>query len=470
MIASVLPLLAALAASAGEVRGWRYDGSGVWPEARPPASWSEAGPTLWSTPLPDWSNASPAVGGGKVCVAVEPTTLTCLDADTGAVAWSAPHPVAEAVGTERKAEVVASNARREAWEAELDRVRTAYGAALKQARSQGSAEAAAQAQTLARQMDALKAKLDAEPEYRTLPVQGMVGWSSPTPVTDGQRVYALFANGVVAAHDLATGKQLWVRWQGPPPGQMLGWEDGHSASPCLVDGVLVVPFARLTGLDAATGKVLWEGEPWPHYGGPTPLRVDGVGLVATPSGRLLRARDGVVLAKDLGDQWYVGPVAAGRDLVLVDARSDVLLRKDGGAVVHAWRIDRVDGASATVSKKWEVKLEGDRTFYTAPVIVGDVVHAVTHDGLLWTLDLATGAVLGKLELPAVKLSTLYASPTVADGRLFLTSEAGTTLVITPGRTPAVQATTKTWPMRASPAFVGGRAYLRTRDGVVAVGR
>jgi outer membrane protein assembly factor BamB len=451
--------------------GWRHDGSGTWPVSQPPTVWASNQPVLWSTPLPVWSNASPAVGGGKVCVCVEPTTLTCLDAATGRVLWSAPHPVADAVPAAERDAVLAREARITTLEAELASVREAYGRLLREARASGSPDAAAKAEVQARRADEIKSALARETDTRTPPDQDMVGWSSPTPVTDGKRVFALFANGVIAAHDLADGKRLWARWQGTAPVPMLGWEDGHASSPVLAGGVLVVPFRTLTGLDAATGKVLWEAGPWRHYGTPAVVDLGGVAVVLTPDGRALRASDGAVLRESLADQWYVGPVVSGRTVYYLDARSEALMKRNGGTELHAWRLDGVSGSTLSATKLWTTKLPGtDDAFYAAPAVGGSYVYALTHEARLIVVEASSGRILGEQVIDGIRPTSIWASPSVAGGRLYVTDEKGVTVVLSASGKPVVEATNRGWPTRASLAFEGTRVFVRHRDGVVAVGR
>ena len=47
-----------------------------------------------------------------------------------------------------------------------------------------------------------------------LSVSEDTSFAAPTPVTDGQRIYAIFANAEVAALDFS-GKQIWCRNLGP---------------------------------------------------------------------------------------------------------------------------------------------------------------------------------------------------------------------------------------------------------------
>ncbi len=87
------------------------------------------------------------------------------------------------------------------------------------------------------------------------------GFAAPTCATDDQRVYAMFANGDVAAvgHD---GAIVWAKNLGIPESTY-----GHSASLELYQGLLLIQFdqgyedeekSKVFALDVLTGKVIWS--------------------------------------------------------------------------------------------------------------------------------------------------------------------------------------------------------------------
>ena len=51
-------------------------------------------------------------------------------------------------------------------------------------------------------MALVKQELDAVSEWRQPSTHGTNGYSSPTPVSDGQNVFVLFGTGVAACYDL----------------------------------------------------------------------------------------------------------------------------------------------------------------------------------------------------------------------------------------------------------------------------
>jgi outer membrane protein assembly factor BamB len=86
------------------------------------------------------------------------------------------------------------------------------------------------------------------------------GYTSHTPVSDGEKVFAFFGKSGVVAFDM-DGKQLWQVSVGTESGSR-DW--GSSSSPLLYKNMVIVPAAAeshsLVALDKETGKELWKQE------------------------------------------------------------------------------------------------------------------------------------------------------------------------------------------------------------------
>ena len=69
--------------------GFRGDGSGHFPGATPPRTFSgkDGKNVLWSVKMPSWGQSSPIVVGKHVITMAEPDTTIGIDADTGKVLW-----------------------------------------------------------------------------------------------------------------------------------------------------------------------------------------------------------------------------------------------------------------------------------------------------------------------------------------------------------------------------------------------
>jgi hypothetical protein len=86
------------------------------------------------------------------------------------------------------------------------------------------------------------------------------GYASHTPVSDGTRVYAFFGKTGMVAFDL-DGRRLWQKGLGTGSGAM-GW--GTASSPILADGLVIVPATAesqaLVALNKDTGEIVWRKE------------------------------------------------------------------------------------------------------------------------------------------------------------------------------------------------------------------
>src|SRR5436190_7953772 len=164
----LLLVIASTLAHAATPTGWRNDTTGHYPDATPPTKWSAATNVRWSTTVGK-SYASPVVTDKYVFVTAEPNRLLCLDRATGKIAWTlAPTP------------------------ADLP---------------DPAARAAAAAYA---------------------PPKDGSGMVAATPLTDGQFVYIVLANGIVRAVGI-DGKPTWAAYIDSP--QATGY--GRSSSPIL---------------------------------------------------------------------------------------------------------------------------------------------------------------------------------------------------------------------------------------------
>jgi outer membrane protein assembly factor BamB len=90
-------------------------------------------------------------------------------------------------------------------------------------------------------------------------VEGFNTPASPTPVTDGEKIYAFFGDFGLVCYDLA-GKECWRLPLGP-----FNNINGHGSSPVLVDDKLIMlcdqdTNAFLLAVDKKTGKPRWRAE------------------------------------------------------------------------------------------------------------------------------------------------------------------------------------------------------------------
>ena len=106
--------------------------------------------------------------------------------------------------------------------------------------------------------------------------------------------------------------------------------------------------------------------------------------------------------------------------------------------------------------------------YISSLVYYDGLIYMTGDvGVLTVTDAKTGERVYQERLGGV----YTASPVAGDGKVYLISEDGETIVLAAGRTPRVLARNKLNARQlASPAVSGGRLFIRSDDVVYAVGK
>ncbi len=453
----LLLLLWMATASAIEPQGWRGDGSGHAEAAAPPVTWTES----WSVPLQGWSNASPVPMGPLVCTNAEPTELVCLTATTGQVAWRASHPVLEALGDEERDKAKALIAQTAGMEEELGGLQRAVSELQRHARRSTADEGVVAALQQARdRLDLVSDTLDSVRWLRTPRDQEIMGYSTSTPVTDGERIWALYGKGVVACHS-AGGTLLWQRWLGPSVGRMRGYDKGHAASPALAGGRLIVPWGELRALNPDTGETVWsDGRPWRDYA--PPAVIGEPEALVTPDGRLLDAATGRLLQEGLGDIYYVGPYAAKGQVFFVGGHESDHTSRVGWIEARAWR-----WRDGELTEQWRKRVDTREVFYAAPVLWEGLLYSVDKSGVLRVFDASTGEVVHTDDLLPRLRGWTFPSPTMAGGRLWIGSGKGTVLSLLPGRKPEIVGELSLGAdTRATPLFLGDAIYARTLVGVV----
>ena len=267
--------------------------------------------------------------------------------------------------------------------------------------------------------------------------------SSPSPVTDGTRVWVMTGVGILKAFDFA-GTELWSRDIQADYGRFgLNW--GYASSPLLHDGALYVQVLHgmktddpsyVLKIDATTGKTIWhvlrptnaQLESPDSYTTPTLLHAGGKAEVVVTGGDAVTAHDPATgheswratVLNPSGDRNYrivSSPLVAG-GLVIAPSRNNPLVAlRPGGA-----------GDVSRTHVAWAFQRGPD---VPTPVSDGTYLYVVNETGVVYCLRLATGDVVyGPERLPNDFYS---ASPTLADGKIYVTGETtGITTVYSAG--------------------------------------
>lgn len=290
------------------------------------------------------------------------------------------------------------------------------------------------------------------------------GYAASTTATDGRRVFAIFANGDLGAFDF-DGKLVWARSLGVPKN-----EYGHASSLVTCKNLLVVQFdqgsgkdglSKLMGLEATTGKTVWETVRKVPASWSTPI-VARVGdqdlLVATGNPWVIayNPADGSELwrAECLKEDIGPSPTAFGNVVYAVNNFPQLsALKADGrGDITKSgmlWMGE--DGLPDTCS----------------PLATERQVFLLSSAGTLTCYAAGSGELKWEKDFD----SEFYASPGMAEGRIFLVGKEGNCWVVEPGEEDAKEVGTGELGEHcvASPAFAKGRLYLRGTTHLFAIG-
>jgi outer membrane protein assembly factor BamB len=291
--------------------------------------------------------------------------------------------------------------------------------------------------------------------------------ATPSPVTDGTLVFALFGTGQLAALD-RDGAIVWQRHLGNEYAPFdIQW--GHGSSPIVYGDTVILlcdhPTASyLVALDKRTGKERWKadrGKGRSSYS--TPLVVSTAGgdeLIVNSSERLdaYDPRTGTHLWHADGANRFPVPSAVAHDGVIYASRGyrsgPYMAIKAGG---------RGDVSSSHVV--WRVATGAP---YVSSLLHYDGVLYMANDvGVLTAVDAATGQRIWQERVDGV----FSASPIAGAGHVYFVAENGDTVVVKAGRSPQVVGRNPVNERSlASPAIAGGRLFLRTDEHLIAIGR
>lgn len=443
------PLLSA------EPIGWRTDGTGTYPTARPPVEWSTTKNVVWKTPMPGASNSIPVLVDHRIFICAEPCTLLCLHRDDGRILWQKNSSIDEleiepAVRAKLEIEK-AEAARLDRQVSDLNREAGELRKKLKENpnRKDEIDRKLNEIKTRTESLKEEKAKLTLAARYTERGKQSTAGYSTPTPVTNGKEVFVAFGNGLVACFDLE-GNRKWLRLieQSTAP-------FAHASSPILAGDRVLVHFADLVALSAKDGSELWRLKKAPTHGTSQLTRVGTTDVVITPHGTVVRVEDGKVLAEGLGMCGANSPIV--HDGVVYFVR--------GTAV--AVKLPESIPEPSELRPLWKEKVRGSGYWFPSPVLHEGLLYAVDDKGIFSVLEAKTGKLVyeERIELGGRN----YPSISIAGGHAYLSSDDGTTLVVKAGPKFEVIARNELEPFRSSLVFQGRRMYVRTLKHLYCIG-
>ncbi len=303
----------------------------------------------------------------------------------------------------------------------------------------------------------------------TLQKREQNSYASPTPVTDGERVFAVFGGGSIAALDF-DGEVLWTNRDFD-----FFSEHGLGASPILYKDLLIVTYdpSSLTGrkerigwkvpwngaaiwaLDKQTGKLVWEAKRGPSrlaHVTPNFIEADGKLQLVSGAGDVIQGFD-----PDSGERlWSV--YSQGEGVV-----PSIVV---GGGMAYS-----ISGFEATtiraVRPGGEIVWEQTRAASHIPSLIyhQGLLFNMHEDGIATCMDAETGEVLWQERVGGKH----WASPILVQDRIYFLSEEGESVVIKASREFEELARNRLDEhTQASMAVANGRLYIRTAEHLWAI--
>jgi len=276
--------------------------------------------------------------------------------------------------------------------------------------------------------------------------------ASPTPASDGERIFAFYSSNDLACFDLR-GNLKWIRglsYESPTTRN----DAGMSSSPLAVGTVVVVQLQNqgesfVAGIDAETGETRWriDRERSAIWSSPTVLR-----------GR--RPEEDVFLLQDRARLTAHDP-RTGTCVAEYETPCDTIASVTTcgdrvylpGVGMHALRWDR---ASRTFSRLWyDPRL---RSGNASPVADGDRLYTLKSPGIVVCADAASGRALWQVRLTG----PIWATPVLGEGNLYVVNHRGLVQVVQLGdEGKLVGKSQLDEGILASPAAAGGAIYFRS---------
>lgn len=281
-----------------------------------------------------------------------------------------------------------------------------------------------------------------------------------TPTTDGDRLYALAADGTLACLRAATGERIWgVSLIDKFGGHVPTW--GISESP-LIDGDRVIvtpggPGASVVALEKLKGDLLWKSQSDPAgYSSPIAFDAGGSRKVV-----VFTAHGAIALDMKNGDfQWRYDKVANRTANIATPIVHDgyVFLSSDYGTGCALLKLT----ASTKAVNASEVYFNRDmRNHYTTSVLVGDYLYGFSS-GILTAMKFLTGEVAWR-DRSVGKGNVIY-----AEGNLYAFGEDGVVGLIRAApqsyqEKSRFEIRKGSYPTWTPPVIANGKLFLRDQD-------
>ena len=309
--------------------------------------------------------------------------------------------------------------------------------------------------------------------------EGRNSYATPTPATDGKRIYACFGDGSFAALDFAGGI-VWTNRDYKFYGQ-----HGLGSSPILLDGLLImardgssdgenkkvgwqIPWdqSHVVALDAKTGKPRWNtkrGLSRISHGAPVVWKApNGRSQIVSEAGDVVQGFD----AKTGERLWTSEVIGEGK--VPSTVIGDGLVYTAGGwggkETIKAFRLGG-KGDLKESNLAWEQRKGMPKV--PSMVYVKPHLFAITDGGIATCMKASSGEIVWQERVGG----NFSSSPIVAAGRIYFVGDDGVTTIVEAG--PVFNVVAKNTigeKLQASPALSQRQLFIRTERNLFCIGK
>ena len=299
----------------------------------------------------------------------------------------------------------------------------------------------------------------------TEPVDVMedTGYAASTAVTDGRRVYAIFATGDVGCFNFE-GRKIWTRNLGVPD---IAY--GYASSLDLYRNLLLIQYdqgaaddelSKLIALDTFTGRTVWETKrPVPNsWSSPIVAEVAAQTQIITcgdPWVIAYNPTNGTEIwrVKCLGGEIAPSPIYVADLIIVIEPYTTMVAIKPDG---------RGDITETHIA--W--KSDENTPDISCPVSNEEFIFMLTTEGYLTCCKTIDGKKLWEQDLQ----KNFLASPSLVGNRLYMLSEKGVMYIAEAGAEYKELARCQLGEESyASPAFKNGRIYIRAKHNLYCIG-
>jgi outer membrane protein assembly factor BamB len=289
--------------------------------------------------------------------------------------------------------------------------------------------------------------------------------ATPTPVTDGEHVWAFFGTGDLFCLDL-DGNLVWCRSlaQEYEPFQN---RFAMGSSPVLAGDVLVLQCdhwgqSYLLGVEKHSGKNVWKSDRAEHVSWSSPLVVDVGGrqelvVCATFQVKGYDATTG-------GELWRVDGLT--RECIPTAVAGDGLIIAVSGPKGETLAI-RPGGRGDVTDTHVAWRSARNAPFVPSALALDGLYYIVDDSGIAACFEAGMGKLVWQQRLGGA----FTASPVAADGKIYFVDEEGRTTVVRTGRKFEVLAKNQLGePVFASPAIADDGLFIRSDRHLYCIGK